>query len=191
MSPESSDNSNTLVYVVNDDPTQVAYLLWLLKNNGFNVRGFQGAEETLKVLSTKEIPDLIVTDLNMPGMDGWRFCRAIRSHAHNHLNHIPILVVSATFAGEVNQRLATDMGANGFMSAPVDGEKFIEVINSLVYGDGIQSLPNVLLAGHDQKIFYQLREVLESRGYHVELVSSEKDCTDKFNLNLYDIAVLD
>ncbi len=187
----SSDSNSALVYVVNDDPTQVAYLLWLLENNGFNARGFHGAEDALQVLSTQKIPDLIVTDLNMPGMDGWRFCRAIRSHTYNHLNHIPILVVSATFAGEVNQRLATDMGANGFMSSPVDKKKFIQVIKSLVSGDGILSLPMVLLAGHDRKMFYQLREVLESRGYHVELVNSENDCTDKFNSTLYDIAILD
>lgn len=187
----SLDSSTTLVYVVNDDPTQVTYLLWLLKEQGFKTRGFHGAEEALKVLSTQEVPDLIVTDLNMPGMDGWRFCRALRSHPCNHLNHIPILVVSATFAGEVNQRLATDMGANGFMSSPVDGKRFIQVIMSLISGDGLLSLSRVLLAGRSQELFYQIGNELESRGYHVELVSSERDCIDKYNSTLFDIAILD
>ena len=45
-------------------------------------------------------PDIVITDLYMKGIDGWRFCRLLRSEEYKRFNRVPILVVSATFSGD-------------------------------------------------------------------------------------------
>jgi len=56
---------------------------------------------SLKLSKLREIKsvDLIVTDLYMPGIDGWKLCRLLRSLEFAEFNKIPILVMSATFSG--------------------------------------------------------------------------------------------
>ena len=60
--------------------------------------GCLSVEEALSVLRARRPVNLIVTDLYMPKIDGWRFCRLLRSPSFTEYNSIPIVVVvSATF----------------------------------------------------------------------------------------------
>ena len=115
--------------VVNDDLTQLTLLAGLITKAGLNPRAFTGAEAALEYMTDKNnpLPALIVTDLYMPGIDGWRFCRLLRSPEYAALNHIPILVVSATYLGEEPNRIAADLGAEGFLSSPVEGLSLIHI----------------------------------------------------------------
>lgn len=62
--------------------------------------GCLSVEEALSVLRARRPVNLIVTDLYMPKIDGWRFCRLLRSPSFTEYNSIPIVVVvSATFSG--------------------------------------------------------------------------------------------
>ena len=65
--------------VVNDDPIQLRLTSGLLEKDGLKVESFSGAEEALKAIAGSNLPNIIITDLHMPGIDGWRFCRLLRS----------------------------------------------------------------------------------------------------------------
>jgi len=65
--------------VVNDDTTQLGILSGLLAKAGVEARAFESAEAALTAMDQADPPDLVVTDLYMPGIDGWRFCRLLRS----------------------------------------------------------------------------------------------------------------
>ena len=115
--------------VVNDDPTQLAILAGLLVKAGIEAHAFAEAEAALITMDPARPPDLIVTDLYMPGIDGWRFCRLLRSPEYAAYNEIPILVVSATFAGDHPARIAADIGADAFLPSPVDGRAFVSQVD--------------------------------------------------------------
>ena len=85
--------------IVNDDPIQLRVAAEILARDGFEALSCRGAEEALNRLGERGNVDLIVTDLYMPGIDGWRLCRLLRSTAYAAFNNIPILVASATFSG--------------------------------------------------------------------------------------------
>ena len=87
------------VLIVNDDPLQLRIAATILRRDGFFVLSCPSAEEALRRLSEPSTVNVIVTDLYMPGIDGWRFCRLLRSAAFAQFNRIPILVVSAIFSG--------------------------------------------------------------------------------------------
>ncbi len=57
------------VVIVEDSPTQALQLEYTLSQNGYAVRTAFGGEEALKLLAD-EVPELVVTDIVMPGMDG-------------------------------------------------------------------------------------------------------------------------
>ncbi|MBM4341670.1 MAG: response regulator, partial [Deltaproteobacteria bacterium] len=73
---DMSENKNkATAVVVNDDTTQLGILSGLARKAGLEPLSFTGAEAALAAMKPEDPPDIIVTDLYMPGLDGWRFCR--------------------------------------------------------------------------------------------------------------------
>ena len=84
-------NLKPIALVVNDDPFQLRLTTSILTRDGYEVLSCLDAEEGLTQLSQRGA-DVIITDLYMPGIDGWRLCRLLRSSAYKAFNTIPILV---------------------------------------------------------------------------------------------------
>ena len=96
---------------------------------------FPGDEEALAAMDPSHPPALIVTDVDMPGIDGWGFCRLLRSADYAAFNAVPILVVSATFAGDEPARIAADLGAEGFVAFPADADTFAAQVRAILQGE--------------------------------------------------------
>jgi len=130
----SIHNDISTAVVVNDDNTQRRIQAGLLHKAGITANDFDSARAALSAMSGQPPPDIIITDLYMPGIDGWKFCRLLRSPEYPVYNPIPILVVSATFAGDEASRITADLGANAFLPSPVDGKRFIQTVKLLLAG---------------------------------------------------------
>ena len=103
------------VMAVDDIPANVDVLLGLLHESGYRVlvadSGCRGIEQL-----QRELPDLILLDLMMPGMDGIETCRKIK--AKDAWKHIPILMMTA--ADELSSKLAAfEAGAVDFLAKPI------------------------------------------------------------------------
>ncbi len=109
------------VMVINDDALQLRLNVAWIETDGLRVLACQSAEEALRLLRGGAAVNVIVTDLHMPHIDGWRLCHLLRSPEYAAFNHVPILVLSATFAGADAARLSTALGANAFLTAWVYG----------------------------------------------------------------------
>ena len=79
------------VLIVEDDKFILKAMQYKLGEAGFNVATSQTAEDGLKILD-KWVPDAIVLDILLPGVDGYAFLRSVRSHTI--WNKIPIIVAS-------------------------------------------------------------------------------------------------
>lgn len=179
-----------IVAVVNDDATQRATLAGLLEGAGYRVLGFAGAEESLAAL-TKTPPELIVTDLHMPGLDGWRFCRLLRSPEYAIFNDIPILVVSATFSGEEPGRITSGMGANAFLPSPVDGRRFTDLARQLLAGQVPPVAPRVLVVEDDPDFADLLSQAFVTHGCQATVAHTGQEARKRFRENCPDTVVLD
>jgi PAS domain S-box-containing protein len=177
--------------VVNDDVTQLNVYSGLLKKEGLEVQVYDSAKKALEAFIRGEPPDLIVTDLYMPVIDGWRFCRLLRSPEYAAFNQVPILVVSATFSGEETQRITADLGANAFLPAPINAAQFIETVCALLKNETLRYLPRVLIVEDSRTISIILKKAFEAHGYHVETALTGQEAIQKFEDAAYDIAVLD
>jgi CheY-like chemotaxis protein len=179
------------VVVVNDDPTQLTVMSGLLHKAGLETRSYPGAEAALAALATAVPPALIVTDLYMPGIDGWRFCRLLRSPEYAAFNQVPILVVSATFAGEEASRIAAELGAEAFLPCPVDGRRFCAQVRAILGGERVRVPLRVLVVDDNVLLSDLLKTAFANHGYQVETALTLRAATAAMELAAFDVAVLD
>jgi PAS domain S-box-containing protein len=200
MTRKPPTHSAPFAVVVDDDPTQLGVLSGLVRKAGLEPRAFAGAEAALADMSARAaaadgdpgaLPALIVTDLYMPGIDGWRFCRLLRSPEYAALNQVPILVVSATYAGEEADRIAADLGAEAFLPSPVDGRRFVEQVRAILTGRQMRSPLRVLIVEDGKALAGKLKKAFEANGYEAHTALTARAAAAAFKKAAYDVAVLD
>lgn len=87
-------------------------------------------------LAIDEHPDLVITDILMPGMDGFELCRRIRSL--DALGEVPIIVYSATYVDRRDEEMALAAGANRFIVKPIEPVQMVRQIQE-VAAAGVRS----------------------------------------------------
>jgi CheY-like chemotaxis protein len=117
----------TILLVEDFDDTRLMMKLWLVKN-GYRVVEAETGEEAINV-AQRELPDLIIMDVMMPGMNGLDATQRIREY--QALRRTPIVAVSAYGADEYRS-LAIEAGCNEYVSTPFDPGALAELIKSLI-----------------------------------------------------------
>ena len=91
-SVEQSNSSVPWILIVDDQPNNIKFLMDLLQNEEYQVWTATNGTEGLKKAGML-LPDLIVLDVNMPGMNGYEVCRQLKANAQTRL--IPVIFISA------------------------------------------------------------------------------------------------
>jgi len=97
----------------------------ILELEGFKVIVAMDGKTGLDV-ATQELPDIILCDIMMPGLDGYGVLKAIKSNLET--KYIPFIYVTAS-AEKSEVRLAMDMGADGYVRKPFDTDELLDAIN--------------------------------------------------------------
>src|SRR5438105_15674575 len=122
----SQEVKNKILLVEDDADTQVA-LAMLFELEGFEViTAADGEEAYLRAVS--ERPDLIVTDINMPNVNGLDLIRLVR--ADGRIDGIPIVAMSAVERQYLNR--AMELGAIAVAQKPIEFDQFISLVARLV-----------------------------------------------------------
>ena len=104
------------ILVVDDEADLVSVLRIGLEVEGFEVLEASDGEEGLRMARECK-PALVLLDLMLPKLDGYKVCRALKFD--ERYRAVPILILSAR-SGEQDRRLAHDMGADGFITKPYE-----------------------------------------------------------------------
>jgi two-component system chemotaxis response regulator CheY len=115
------------VLTIDDSRTMRDMLRLALSGAGFTVVQAVDGQDGLKVLPQQPV-DVIITDINMPKLDGYGVIRAVRGDPA--YNDTPILVLS-TEAEQGSKDIANEAGANGWIVKPFDPEGLIKLINTV------------------------------------------------------------
>src|SRR5690606_31805710 len=103
------------ILVVDDEIGALTLIGIMLERGGFSVLKAKDADSALAVLA-KDLPDLIILDVMMPGMNGIDLCALIRSRAETA--HIPILILSAR--GDADSIMkGMEAGADDYLPKPI------------------------------------------------------------------------
>ncbi len=117
------------VLIVEDDVETRDILAAILERAGFSYRVATRASEALTVLDDWQ-PDVIVSDIGMPDMDGYAFVRQLRARPAAQGGHIPALALSA-FARAEDRELALRSGYQAHIAKPVEPADLVKAIATL------------------------------------------------------------
>ncbi|HNQ10948.1 MAG TPA: response regulator, partial [Giesbergeria sp.] len=116
--------------LVVDDREENRYLLCqLLRGHGYAVQEADQGVQALE-LARAQPPDLVVSDLLMPVMDGYTLLRNWK--ADDTLCRIPFIVYTATYTEPKDEQLALDMGADAFIVKPAEPDVFMQRVQAVM-----------------------------------------------------------
>jgi PAS domain S-box-containing protein len=119
----------TEVLIVDDNVENLYLLRALLQGHGFRVAEARHGAEAL-TQAQQNPPDLIISDLLMPVVDGYTLLRQWK--ANERLKAIPFIVYTATYTEPRDERLALALGADAFVIKPTEPEPFMVIINEVL-----------------------------------------------------------
>ena len=116
------------ILVVDDSPSLRQMLALTLEEAGFSVMQGENGQDALGRLGTRRV-DLIITDLNMPVMDGITFIKSIRTRAESKFT--PILMLTTESAAEKKAEGKT-AGATAWIVKPFEPAKLLQAVDRLL-----------------------------------------------------------
>lgn len=116
------------ILIVDDNQMNLKLLQVLLAARGYDVRAAADAEEALAVLETWR-PDLILMDLQLPGMDGLELTRRLKAHPARR--DILILAITA-YAMKGDEEKALAAGCDGYVTKPIDTRSLPKLVAGFV-----------------------------------------------------------
>jgi signal transduction histidine kinase len=111
--------------IVDDKPENLYFLAAMLSGNGYVVEKASNGLEAL-ASARANAPDLIISDILMPGMDGFALCRHWKQDPN--LQGIPFVFYTATYTEPKDEQLALSLGADLFLVKPQEPEDFMQQI---------------------------------------------------------------
>jgi two-component system chemotaxis response regulator CheY len=117
------------IFIVDDSATMVMSLKATLEIAGFQVETAGDGEQAMAKINKGLRPDLVITDINMPKMDGLELIRNLRKV----IRFTPILTLT-TESQQAKRDEAKKLGASGWMVKPVAGAELVKVIRQVLPG---------------------------------------------------------
>ena len=147
-------NERPRILVVDDEPQLVRVLRTGLKSRGYDIRAAADGLAGLELFIDWR-PDLVITDLAMPNVDGLEFCRRLRE-----ISQVPIIVLSAK--GEEKTKVeALDLGADDFVTKPFGIDELLARVRAS------------LRRANAPPINEETQTTLDAGDFHIDLESRE------------------
>ncbi|MBD2778326.1 response regulator [Iningainema tapete] len=115
------------ILIVEDSPSELELMSHYLTESGYNVIKASGAKEALEKAETQN-PDVIVTDVVMPGMSGFELCRSLKRNPATQ--KVPIVICSSKNQ-EIDRLWAMRQGADTYVTKPYTREQLLRAIKSV------------------------------------------------------------
>ena len=191
----SNGHDDDSVLIVNDVPEQLSLMDGLLRKAGYSVLTAGDGLEAFEV-ARRERPDVVISDVSMPRINGIEFCRLIRED--DDLRSIPILLVSAHRKDTDSVVEGLRSGADDYLEVPFDSTRLIAKVSRLLERSKLEASYRDLVEKASDIIFTQdMRGHLTSINSagkrflgHTQGHSVESSFGNKFNINLPRIAQL-
>lgn len=158
-SPTSLENE---ILIAEDSPTQALKLENVLEKNGFRVQVARNGRLAFESLRDP-LPTMVITDIQMPEMDGYELCRRVKSDAH--FRNIPVMLVTSLSAPEDIIR-GLECGADNFVVKPYEESFLMSRVRTILTNRKLETgdrdadgLP-IFFAGHQYVINSDRRQIL-------------------------------
>ncbi len=122
------DNTNLSILIADDDPDIIEFVTYNLSREGYEVISTNDGATAIQ-LAKKQVPDLIILDVMMPGMDGIEVCRELRSNSKFEDTIITFLTARSE---DYSQIAGFDSGGDDYITKPIRPRLLVSRINALM-----------------------------------------------------------
>lgn len=189
---ETEPRRQARILIVNDH-ADILHLLskTLSKEGPFQIIEARDGGEAVRTLRSEPI-DLLITDIHMPQLDGWRLARMVRSGLFSCPATTPIIVASATFSERIAETTAREFEVNRFLSLPLEdrGELLRSVQTLLANSNPILKKPRLLIIEDDADTAVLAERMLRGR-FDIETVSDGFAGLESWRKKRHDLVLLD
>ena len=154
------DQTRPTVLAVNDEPKVLELLTVLLEHEGYKVLTAGNGQRALELAQSAE-PDIVVSDVVMPGMDGLEFCRRLKQDPRTA--SVPVLLASAVRTGKRNSLNALTAGADDFLEMPFRRQELLVKVARLTERHRVER--------HYREIVEQAADIIYTRDMDGRLTS--------------------
>ncbi|MBK8869973.1 MAG: response regulator [Elusimicrobia bacterium] len=159
------------VYIIEDDPEMREVTRLVLERAGYRVSEAGTAEESLVAIQ-RELPDLVVSDIQLPGISGIRFCEILRKEERT--KNIPIILLTVLGKNPDKVR-GLKTGADDYITKPYDPSEFLARVEALLRRtSGAAREPSKILEFRKLRLDVDRREV-ELAGKSIAMRRKEFD----------------
>lgn len=149
-----------IILIVDDNSTNLYVLKSLLESEGMETITAKNGKEALAKAHSHP-PDLIVSDILMPVMDGYTLCRHWKSD--DQLKHIPFIFYTATYTEAKDEKFALSLGADLFIVKPQEPEVLINMLSKFLSAQYVVKPAQLKPLGEEMEFFRQYNEILFSK----------------------------
>ncbi|PKO11582.1 MAG: hypothetical protein CVU39_28555 [Chloroflexi bacterium HGW-Chloroflexi-10] len=143
----------TIILVVDDNEENLYLLQTILSKNGYEILQAKEGGAALSIARETK-PDLVISDILMPGMDGFSFCRAWKNDSE--FQQIPFVFYTATYTGFEDKEFAFNLGADGFITKPIEPDEFIQAVRSFLEQTSVKNSRVEQIISPDESIYYRM-----------------------------------
>ena len=122
------ERSKKHILIVDDEPAWLKILSYILRKKGYEVREESSASDAIKTLK-KYKPDLIVSDVRMPDMNGFDFLDLVKQSKRN--SRIPFVFISAIYDYE-SRKAAQSLGATDYLTKPFNEDEVVGILSKYI-----------------------------------------------------------
>lgn len=120
----------TRVLIVDDSPTETYKMTDILSRNGYQVLSAQCGEDGV-AMAKQELPDAVLMDIVMPGLNGFQATRQLSKNAST--SNIPVIIVT-TKDQETDKLWGRRQGAKGYLTKPIDEKLLLSTLQEVLAG---------------------------------------------------------
>ena len=172
------------ILAVNDDPVTLQLMESQLLKAGYDVLTAVHVRDAINLLYQHDV-HLVISDVHLPDIDGWQFCKILKAEENDRFRNIPVLFVSATEWAPVGCRLAKHLEAAGFLEAPWHVNDLLNTVSAILDDKKpvMEFVTKVLIADDDDVVRRVLGRMLLTHGYAVDEAFDGQDCIEKILAN--------
>ena len=132
-----------LIAFVDDEPEMLELIIYNLKKERFEVREFRDGEGLLSFIETV-LPDLVILDLMLPGMDGLAVCRVLRGNRRT--SSVPIIMLTAK-GSEADKVVGLELGADDYVVKPFSPRELVARVKAVLRRAKVEEKGESLVSG--------------------------------------------
>ncbi len=117
------------ILIVDDTPANIKTLASMLQD-AYKITISTSGEEALELVQNGPIPDVILLDIMMPGMDGYEVCKKLK--AEKRTKDIPVIFITAK-DDEKDKQLGKELGSAAYITKPFDAKTVIQIVKTHIW----------------------------------------------------------